>query len=163
MKWVKRILMFLLLVLVVIQFIRPAQNVAAQPPMNNIATLYPVNAEVRTILDKACNDCHSNNTNYPWYSKIQPVSWWLDDHIKEGKKEINFDEFSTYSLRKQYHKMDEVLEQVKEGEMPFESYTLIHKDADLTALEKKVLLDWAAGIRATMRDKYPRDSLEKRK
>jgi hypothetical protein len=121
--------------------------------------LYPIPGDVKTILVKACNDCHSNNTTYPWYSQIQPVAWWLDDHIQEGKKHLNISEFASYRLRKQYHKMEEVEEMLADGAMPLESYTYIHKDAKLTKEEKDKVIAWSKAIRDTMEAKYPMDSL----
>lgn len=161
----KKVLLFLLAALVVIQFFRPAKNTASGPEAyaKDISKVHAVPADVQLILQKACNDCHSNNTNYPWYSNIQPVAWWLKDHIDEGKRELNFSEFAGYSLRRQYHKLEEVEEQVKEGEMPLSSYTIIHKDAKLTDTEKQALYNWVNAIRDSMRAVYPIDSLERKK
>src|SRR5688572_25570485 len=159
----KKIFIFLLVILVVIQFIHPAKNKGSEVQKNFLGTVFPVPVNIKTILGKACNDCHSNNTDYPWYSNIQPVHWWMNNHIQEGKSHLNFDEYSHKSLRFQYHKMEEIAEMVKEGEMPLESYTWIHEDAKLTEAEKKELIDWADGIRATMEAKYPKDSLIRKK
>lgn len=161
---IKTVLIAFLVILVVIQFFHPAKNVSAavQSP-NDIAVVYNEPANVRTILNKACKDCHSNNTRYPWYNNIQPVAWWLDHHVKEGKHELNFNEIGSYPLRRQYHKFEEIVSQVKEGEMPLSSYTLIHSDAKLTDQEKATLTAWANSIRATMKAKYPADSLARRK
>jgi hypothetical protein len=128
-----------------------------------LGTVFPVPQEVKTILQKACNDCHSNNTVYPWYSRLQPVDWWMNDHVIEGKKHLNLDEYTQRNLRYQYHKLEEIAEQVKEGEMPLESYTWVHGDAKLTAAEKKKLIDWADELRDTMRVHYPLDSLIRKK
>jgi hypothetical protein len=163
MKTFKRILVFLLVVLVIIQFMRPAKNLSATTSANDITTLYAVPANVNTILVKACNDCHSNNTRYPWYSRLQPVAWWLNDHIQEGKRELNFNEFKSYSLRKQYNKLKEIDDQVKKGEMPLQSYTIVHTDARLSNEEKATLTNWADGIRKSMEAKYPMDSLLRKK
>ncbi|HEU4609684.1 MAG TPA: heme-binding domain-containing protein [Chitinophagaceae bacterium] len=143
---IRKILLVLLIVLVVIQFIKPTPNKTDKASMNNIAAVYTVPGDVQDMLKKACNDCHSNNTVYPWYSKVQPVAWWLQHHINEGKKELNFDEFATYSAKKQHHKLDELIEQVKKGEMPLNSYTWIHKDAVLSDQEKNSLVSWADGL-----------------
>lgn len=159
MKVFKTVLIVLLIVLIVIQFFHSAKNISAAQVPNDIAVVYTEPDNVRTILNKACNDCHSNNTRYPWYNNIQPVAWWLNNHVQEGKRGLNFNEFGTYSLRRQYHKLEEVTEQVKEGEMPLSSYTLIHTNAKLTDQEKATLTDWANSIRATMKAKYPADSL----
>jgi len=160
---IKKIGLGLLICLVIIQFIRPAKNTNTIDASKQITAVAAVPENVNVILKKACNDCHSNNTNYPWYSNIQPVYFWLNDHIKEGKREINFDEFASYRLRRQYHKMEELIEQVKEGEMPLSSYTLIHKDAKLTDAERTTLTSWAQGIMDSMKAKYPIDSLVKKK
>jgi Haem-binding domain len=163
MKIFKKIFVVLLVILVVIQFIRPTKNTAIAETSNHIYTLYPTSTEVKNVLTKACFDCHSNNTNYPWYANIQPVAWWLNDHIVDGKKHLNFSEYGTYKLRRQYHKMEEVIEEVKANEMPLNSYTWIHSNAKLTIEEKSVLTNWAQSIIDTMKAKYPIDSLEKKK
>jgi hypothetical protein len=159
MKLLKKILLGLLIIFIVIQFFRPSRNISSTPSPTDISTVYPVPANVNTILEKACNDCHSNNTRYPWYANIQPVAWWLNEHIKDGKQDLNFSEFASYRLRRQYRKMEQIVDVVKEGEMPLESYTLIHSDAKLTPGEKTVLTTWAETNRATMARKYPADSL----
>ena len=159
----KKILIFLLVALVVMQFIHPKKNQAAGVQSNRIASAHEVPDNVAAILQKACNDCHTNNTHYPWYAKLQPVDWWLTDHVNEGKKELNLDEFTHRSLRYQYHKLEEIAEQVKEGEMPLDSYTWIHRDAKLTDNEKNTLIAWADGLRASMEAKYPIDSLVRKK
>lgn len=162
MKIFKRILLILLIAFLAIQFVRPAKNESTDKS-KHISKLYAVPDDVNTILTKACNDCHTNNTVYPWYAAVQPVTWWLDDHIKEGKKHLNFDEYTTFSLRKQYHKMEEVVEQVKEKEMPLNSYTWVHSDAKLTDAERVALTTWAQSVMDTMKAHYPIDSLVRKR
>lgn len=159
----KKIMIVLLIAFIAIQFFHPAKNQAEGAQPNNIASIFPVPENVKSILEKACNDCHSNNTAYPWYSKIQPVDWWMDNHVKEGKRELNFDEYAAKPIRYQYRKMEEIIDQVKEGEMPLNSYTWIHKDAILNAEEKTALTSWANEIRSAMEAKYPMDSLVRKK
>ena len=101
MKIFKRIAVFLLVVLIGMQFIRPEKNIASAPFPSNIATVLTLPDSVSNILKKSCYDCHSNNTQYPWYSSFQPVSGWLNHHIDEGKDEVNFDEFATYKIGRQ--------------------------------------------------------------
>lgn len=159
-KILKPLGLVLLATFIIIQFIRPEKNIADPAAFaNDITKAYPVPEDVQGILKTSCYDCHSNNTNYPWYSKIQPVAWWLNDHIVEGKKEINFSEFATYNVRKKFKKMEEIIEQVKEDEMPLSSYTIIHKNAVLTPEQKVSLTNWATSIRDNMRATYPADSL----
>ncbi len=142
----RKILIGLLVALVIIQFIRPERNVASAMSANDISTKYTVPDDVNKVLQKACNDCHSNNTVYPWYSNIQPVGWWLQNHVNEGKEELNFSEFATYKNKKAAHKLEEVVELVEEGEMPLESYTIVHKEAKLTNEEKATLVTWAKAL-----------------
>jgi hypothetical protein len=143
---VKRILIILLVILLLIQFIRPERNILPGSQPGSIMAIYPASAQVQGILEKACYDCHSNNTRYPWYTNIQPVGWWLQHHINEGKGGLNFDEFRTYSTRKQAKKLEETVGLVKKGIMPLNSYTWIHKDAILSTQEKEALCAWADSV-----------------
>lgn len=154
----KKILLALLVVLIVLQAFRPEKNTSGNK-QNDISTLYPVPENVEQILVKACNDCHSNSTVYPWYAEVQPIAWWLDDHVKDGKKHLNFNEFASYRLAKQFHKLEEVFDEVKGGEMPLESYTVVHGDAKLTTEERNILLNWSVAVRDTMKARFPADSL----
>lgn len=160
-KVLKTIGWLLLIALVIIQFFHPKKNIHPGDQVNAISKLYPIPSEVKTILDKACMDCHSNNTRYPWYNNIQPVAWWLDDHINEGKRELNFDSFITRRPFFQYRRMEQTIDLVKKNEMPLDSYTWIHKDAILTADEKAKLTSWAQGIMDQMKQTYPADSLKR--
>jgi hypothetical protein len=163
-KFFKVLLLVIVVLLVLIQFVpHPPKNITAGNSVNDIHQKYTVPADVERILKSSCYDCHSNNTEYPWYAKIQPVAWWLGDHIKDGKKHFNFSEFLSYSLRKQYHKLEEINEQLEDDEMPLPSYTFIHREADLSETEKSLLINWANGVRNTMSNTYPIDSLVKKK
>lgn len=160
---IKKIFIFLLLALIIIQFFHPKPNKASGEQANFFGKVYPIPQDVKPILEKACNDCHSNNTRYPWYSNIQPVDWWLTKHINDGKRQLNFDDFVNRSLRYQYNKIGEIAKQVKEGEMPLNSYTWIHKDAILNDGEKTTLINWANTLKDSMEAKYPIDSLKRKK
>jgi hypothetical protein len=155
----KKFLLALVILLVAIQFMRPEENVLKTSSANHISTVFETPDEVQTVLKTSCNDCHSNNTVYPWYNKVQPVAWWLNHHVNEAKEKLNFDEFASYNLRRQYHKMEETEEMIAENEMPLFSYTLIHRNAILSEEQKQVLTDWSKSIRKEMESKYPFDSL----
>lgn len=157
----KRILLILLIVLIAIQFIKPQKNIHPDSQPNDISTLYVIPANVDSILVKACKDCHSNNTRYPWYNRVQPVAWFLDNHVRDGKKSFNLNEFTTYPAWRQYDKISEVKKQLDKGDMPLSSYTWIHKDAILTDAEKTAIEKWSQGIKKQMEIKYPQDSLQK--
>ncbi len=160
-KKFKRLFLVLLAAFIIIQFFRPAKNISTGISANDITTKYAVPQNVQTILKTSCYDCHSNNTVYPWYSNIQPVAWWLNHHIDEGKRELNFSEFATYKIGRQYKKLEEINEQVKEGEMPLESYTLIHGNAKLSEQQKLSLANWVVALRDSIKTQYPEDSLKR--
>ena len=162
-KVFKTILIFLLFVLIVIQFIRPAKNISSVVSANDISTKYPVPDSVQKILAVACNDCHSNNTKYPWYAEIQPVAWWLNDHVIDGKKDLNFSEFTKYRIRRQYVKLEEINKLVKENEMPLDSYTWLHKDAKLTEAQKRIIANWSMALQDSIEAHNPPDSLKRKK
>ena len=145
----------------VAQFIRPTWNISGEPPTANITHSFPVPIEVETLLRRSCYDCHSNNTRYPWYSQIQPVGWWLQSHIDDAKRQVNFDEFASYRPMRQYKKLQEMAEQVDEDLMPLPSYLFVHRDARLSEEEKTVLTSWTGEMRDSMRVWFPPDSLQR--
>lgn len=158
MKIVRRVLFALLIVFVLMQAFRAEKN-NSDNTTKDIAKTYVVPQNVQHILKKACNDCHSNNTRYPWYAEIQPVGWWLANHVKDGKRHLNFNEFDGYRISRQYKKLGECIEEVKDGSMPLASYTIIHKDAILTEGEKQELYKWCDILRQQIAENNPPDSL----
>ena len=155
--------LLLLVAFIVIQFFRPVKNTSTDPAAftNDISKAFDVPVDVQLILQTSCYDCHSNNTEYPWYSIMQPVTWWLNDHVLEGKKEVNFSEFASYRIGRKYKKFEEIIEQLDENEMPLPSYTRIHRNAILNKAQKLSLTDWATAIRDSMKVQYPADSLKR--
>jgi hypothetical protein len=156
----KKILIGLLVVLVLIQFFRPEKNDSNDLTLD-VSTKYKVPEDVSQILRVACNDCHSNKTNYPWYAQIQPVAWWLNDHVTEGKEHLNFSNFTQLPIAVQNHKFEEVIEVIDENEMPLESYTYLglHPEAKLTEDQKTALKTWAREQMDLLKQTYPADSL----
>ena len=159
----KIILLVLLILLIIIQFIKPAKNEGEEIAAEQITTKHTVPKNVQQILKTSCYDCHSNTTKYPWYSRVQPIAWFLNDHIVEGKRELNFSTFSTSPAARRYKKFKEIDEQVKKGEMPLESYVLIHGDAVLTPQQKTELETWAVNSMKEMEAQYPADSLKRKR
>lgn len=146
----KKILLTLGVLFVAIQFIQPARNKNGQVLPTDISKSYSLPQNVQVVLKTACYDCHSNNTNYPWYVNIQPVGWMMARHIKQGKEELNFNEFGSYSSRRQASKLRSIENSVKDGDMPLSSYTLIHKNAILSQAEKALVMDWARKTRDSL-------------
>ena len=150
MKLVKRILTVLLIALVLLQFWRPEKNKSTE----NVVAAFEVETEptpeVVATLKKYCYDCHSNNTVYPWYAEVAPISLWIDGHIEEGKEHFNVSDWAAWKLKKKDHKMDELIEEVEEGHMPEDSYTWIH--GTMTDAEKEQLIAWARKVRAELKE-----------
>jgi hypothetical protein len=162
-KVFKIILIVLIVAFVIIQFIRPAENKNEEISQHQITAAYPVPDNVMKNLKVSCYDCHSNTTVYPFYFKIQPVAWFLDNHIEEGKRHLNFSIYATYPLWRQHENFKDIVEQLKKDEMPLASYTLIHRNAILTADQKLAIEDWATTQMKEMETKYPADSLARPK
>lgn len=145
MKIVKKILIALLIAFVLIQFYRPEKNNAEYRAVLAFETETKPSKVVTAILENNCYDCHSNKTEYPWYAEVAPVSYWLYDHIEDGNKHFNVSQWETYSDKKKDHKLDELIEEVEEGEMPLESYTILH--GSISETEKEALIAWATKAR----------------
>lgn len=156
----KKILLGLLAAFVIIQFF-PIEKNQTDDELYSITKKYDVPENVAAILKVACNDCHSNHTDYPWYSKIQPVAWWLADHVKEGKRELNFSNFITRPVAVQNKKFDEIAKEVEEKEMPLASYTNfgLHSEAKLSDEQRKIIVNWAHAQMDSLKAQYPADSL----
>ncbi len=146
MKRVKKFLPYVALLFVLIQFIRPEKNIEKTKSKDHLLNSVEVPQNIAKILQNSCIDCHSNNTAYPWYNNIAPVSWMLKQHINEAKEELNFSEWNTYSVKKKKHKIEEMEEEVVEGEMPLKSYTIIHQDAVLSKQERTQFINWLKTI-----------------
>jgi hypothetical protein len=157
---VKKILLGLLVALVIIQFIKPERNLSGDETYS-VATKFPIPNDVKDILAVACNDCHSNTTKYPSYADWQPTAWWLNNHVKGGKKKLNFSTFTSLPIAVQNHKFEETIEMVKEKKMPISSYTWfgLHPEAKLTDAQRAAITGWAQANMDSLKANYPADSL----
>ncbi|CAN5679759.1 hypothetical protein BH10BAC3_BH10BAC3_02750 [soil metagenome] len=156
-KWPRTILLLLFFGFIAIQFFQPDKNNLDVIATNDIHQMVAVPDTVDQVLKVACFDCHSNNTNYPWYTDIQPVGWWLNSHIEDGKSNLNFNEFVNIPPRngkttheRQLKALEEIKETIEEGEMPLRSYTIIHKEARLTKEQKQMILNWSDSARKAL-------------
>ena len=148
MKIIKKIGWVLLFAIIIAQFFGPEKNEGDLKSVDAfIAETNPPN-EVLKVMKESCFDCHSNSTRYPWYSFITPVNYWMADHVKEGSKHLNFSKWAEYSLKRKEHKMEEVFEEVEKKNMPLDSYTWTHTEANLTEAQIKLFVDWAKGVQS---------------
>ena len=142
-KTIKRILAIGLFLFITIQFYQPARNLDnGQVYATDFTQAYPMSSEIKAMFQISCYDCHSNTTKYLWYDYIQPARLFVESHIKNGKEELNFNEFATYSNRKQQSKLEAISREIKSGTMPLSSYTQLHQDAILDETQKQEIISW---------------------
>ena len=141
----KKMILIVIVVLIGIQFIQPEKNISTSNSMA-IENIEEVPVEIESIISKSCADCHSNSTNYPWYNTIAPVSWYLANHINEGKEHLNFSEWGNYNNNQKKHIIKDLEEVLESHEMPLKSYILLHKEAMLTNAEYELFLNWVKNL-----------------
>ncbi|MCA0957478.1 heme-binding domain-containing protein [Muricauda ruestringensis] len=151
MKIAKIIALILLVGFVGIQIVPTDFNQSDTVPKTDFLLVNNTSENISTLLQESCYDCHSNNTRYPWYNKVQPVAWFLENHIKDGKEELNFNEWDTYTNRRKNSKLKSIISQIKDDEMPLASYTLIHKDAELSKPEKTLIIDYINNLKEKLK------------
>ena len=147
-----RILRWLVVLLaagfVIIQFYRLPRTNPAVDPNQTIESHLQVNPQVAAVLDRSCNDCHSNKTRWPWYANVAPVSWFVIGHVDDGRRDMNFSNWGSYDKDKQSRRLRDMCELVQDGEMPLSTYTPLHPGSTLSTEDKKTLCDWANAERA---------------
>jgi hypothetical protein len=139
-KWIG---ISLVVLLVVSQAIRPAKTNPAVDETQTMEANTHMSPEVATIMERACSNCHSSRTTWPWYSQVAPVSWFIVSDVNDARRKWSLSDWGTYKPDKKASKLQEICEQVEQGEMPLESYVLIHPTAKLSESDKQLLCDWA--------------------
>jgi len=147
---VKKISFAIALIFIGIQFI-PVEKTNPEEK----APIQVDDASMRSFLEVSCMDCHSNNTVWPWYASIAPVSWKIAEHVNEGREELNFSEWESYSDKKKIHKLEEMYEETQEGHMPEGNYELLHEGAEVTNEELIALKTWVDQEIASIQSKQP--------
>jgi hypothetical protein len=147
MKRIKKILLVLVVLLAILQFFGPERNEGELASIETFLLETKPPENVKVILQESCYDCHSDVTRYPWYNKITPVNYWLNNHVKDGKKHFNFSNWAGNSVKRKDHKFEELIEMIKEKEMPLSSYTWTHTEAKLTSQQRKAVINWAKNVR----------------
>lgn len=150
MRIIKIIAWIALVAFVVIQFFPTNRNESYITPKTDFMMVNNVPIKIQNRLKVSCYDCHSNNTVYPWYNRIQPAAWFLENHVKEGKAELNFNEWDTYSDRRKNSKLRSIIKQIESGDMPMDNYTIIHRNAILSEKEKMVIIKYVSTIKENL-------------
>lgn len=136
-KWPKRLGAGGFVIAILLQFV----PVARVNPPDRGRTEAP--SEVQAALRRACYDCHSNETRWPWYSSVAPLSFLIARDVNEGRRELNFSLWSQYNERRKSRKLKEIAEQVEKGKMPQWYYVALHPDAKLSVIERELIIKWA--------------------
>jgi hypothetical protein len=136
-RWIARVGAVLLAALAAIQLI-PVER--TNPP---VETDVAAPEEVENLLTRACYDCHSNETRWPWYAHVAPMSWLIANDVKEGRRELNFSAWNQFTGARRARKFKEIVEQLERGKMPQWYYILLHPDAKLLPGDKEMILNWA--------------------
>ena len=139
--FLKIFVVLIVVVFVVIQFFQPEKNIG-EISENHIFRQEQLPENVQQILSNACLDCHSNNTNYPWYDKIAPVSWMVKKHIAEGKNELNFSDWGKFDAYDKIVALEDIRQEVEQKTMPLKGYVAMHKEAKLTEEHVAALFAW---------------------
>lgn len=145
-----KIMFFVLAIFIIIQFFGVNKAVPETEPSADFLNIHKPPENVESIFSSACYDCHSYETTYPWYSNVQPLAWWLQSHIDEGRDEMNLSTWENYSPEDADHYLEEIVEVVEEEEMPLPSYTWAHSEARLTDEQRDILTNWVAELRTSL-------------
>lgn len=138
----KKVLIIIIVAFILIQFFPIDKNNPVATPQMDFLKIKNTPEKTANLIRNACYDCHSNETKYPWYANTQPFGWFLESHIKEGRKELNFSTFATYETKRQIKKLKEAVEMMEKNEMPLDSYVILHPEAKLNAADKKQVIDY---------------------
>ena len=141
----------LVVLLVLAQFLRPERSNPPVDPARTLSATLEVPAPVQAILDRSCTDCHTHRTVWPWYSRIAPISWLVAHDVEEGREHLDLDEWAGLSPYRQQKKLDEICEEIEEGEMPLPVYLPLHPQARLSEEEVATLCAWATAERDRIR------------
>lgn len=142
----RNLLIFIFILFIAIQFVPISINDSSKiRPSDFILSTNPPE-EIAGLFKSSCYDCHSNSTNYPWYDKIAPVSWWVAAHIYEGKSKLNFSGWGRFSDKQKKHILKEIAEEIEKEKMPLDSYLLMHGDAKVSSEELLQLKKWIETI-----------------
>lgn len=129
------------------QFVRPARTNPAVAREESVESHVRMTPEVAGLLERSCDDCHSNRTDWPWYSNVAPASWFVIDHVDHGRSHLNFSEWAKLDDGEADEMLEQICIEAKKGAMPLDSYTLLHRDARLSPSDVKTLCDWTHGER----------------
>ena len=150
----KKISVILLVAFILIQFFPIDKNNPAPTPQMDFLTIKNTPETTANLIRNGCYDCHSNETKYLWYSNVQPIAWFLQDHFEEGRKELNFSTFATYEPKRQAHKLAEAIEQIEKGEMPLDSYIIAHSEAKFSEAQKQEVIQYLKLVESDIRREH---------
>lgn len=149
-KVIKWILIVIVCLFILIQVKRPARTNPAVDESQTIFARTQMTPQVAAIFNRSCVDCHSNKTVWPWYTNVEPISWFIVDHVNTGRKNMNLSEWGKLDSGRQDRKLRQICDEVTDGAMPLSTYTPLHPGSKLSPAEVKTLCDWTAAERARL-------------
>jgi Haem-binding domain len=149
-KIIKWLLIALVCLFILIQLKRPARTNPAVDDAQTILARTQMPPQVWAILGRSCRDCHTNQTEWPWYTNVAPLSWWITDHVNTARKNMNLSEWGKLDSGRQDRKLRQICDEVSDGAMPLSSYTPLHPGSKLSSADVKTLCDWTAAERARL-------------
>ncbi len=137
--------------LLLCQLYQPERTNPPVDPSKTVEANLQVSPQVKEIMGRACRDCHTHETRWPWYSYVAPSSWLVAEDVEHAREHMNLSEWAKYDAIQMDKMLDEICEEVEEGGMPLPIYVLMHGEADLTAQERQVVCDWTRAERQRLK------------
>ena len=140
---IKSVVLVGVVLLLAAQMVRPGRTNPNVEPTRTIESQTKLTPEIAGLFNRACDDCHSNKTDWPWYSNVAPVSWFVIDHVNHGRRHLNFSSWAEYDQEQADDLLRNIAKEVQQGSMPLTSYTLLHPEAKLSPDERNIIIEWA--------------------
>lgn len=146
-RWAKRVGIAVLVLLLASQLVPMNRHNPGVDPSKTIYVTEKVPPKVKAVLERSCKNCHSSETSWPWYSYVAPASWIIAHDVHQARKEMNFSEWGSYSAKRKGEKLEEICEQLTNGDMPDPKYALVHRNARITPEERGAVCQWTEDSR----------------
>jgi hypothetical protein len=146
----RRILFLIIILFLILQVFQPSRNTSSDILKTDIANMYNLPDSVEVLFINRCYDCHSNNSEYPWFTNIQPIAWFVKNNIEKGKSHLNFSNFGEYDQKTIIKKLNKLSEVMRQDKMPIKTYKWYYKKASLNSTERILIANWAINLKDSL-------------